>query len=204
MRPCCKRIPYTATIPGQPRALPNFCLRNHLWPLSLRATFSPGTIDPLTAFAFAGTVITFVDFSWSLLIGTCDVYRSPTCMTQENARIGDIIHHLRDITADLEATPTGNSKHDKALRNLANDCSELATKLMDLLKKLKRNEKKNSIWSSLKVKWASLRKAGDVEDMVERLRDYRSEIILRLNLMLSVGSLWQPNSSRRPALSPVR
>ncbi|KAK3984996.1 vegetative incompatibility HET-E-1 protein [Cladorrhinum sp. PSN332] len=142
-------------------------------------------MDPLTAVAFAGTIITFVDFSWSLLTGTCDVYRSSTGMTQQNARIGDVIKDLRDVSDDLEEVPAGNSKHEKALRNLAQDCSELATELIDLLKKLRRTDKKNTVWSSFKVKWASLMKADEMEDMSERLRDYRSEIMLRLNLMLS-------------------
>ena len=141
-------------------------------------------MDPLTAVAFAGTIITFVDFSWSLLTGTYDVYGSSTGMTQQNARINDIISDLRDVSADLEGGLPVNSKHEKALRDLAAECSELAEELAALLKRLKRDEKKNSLWSSLKVKWASLMKAGDVEDMMERLRDYRSQIMLRLSLIL--------------------
>ncbi|KAK4463658.1 hypothetical protein QBC42DRAFT_265318 [Cladorrhinum samala] len=141
-------------------------------------------MDPLTAVAFAGTIITFVDFSWSLLTGTYDVYGSSTGMTQQNARINDIISDLRDVSADLEGGLPVNSKHEKALRDLAAECSELAEELAALLKRLKRDEKKNSLWSSLKVKWASLMKAGDVEDMMERLWDYRSQIMLRLSLIL--------------------
>ncbi|KAK0716213.1 hypothetical protein B0H67DRAFT_645858 [Lasiosphaeris hirsuta] len=80
---------------------------------------------------------------------------------------------------------TGDSKHEKALRRLAAECSELSVELMSLLKKLKRHEKKNSVWGSLRVKWASIRKASDVESMVESLREYRSEIMLRLILMMS-------------------
>ncbi|KAK3304949.1 uncharacterized protein B0T15DRAFT_256211 [Chaetomium strumarium] len=56
---------------------------------------------------------------------------------------------------------------------------------MNFLKKLKRGEKKNSVWRSLQVKWMSMRKAGEVESMADRLSEYRSEIMLRLSLILS-------------------
>lgn len=126
-------------------------------------------MDSLSTVAFAGTIITFVDFSWSLLTGTYDVYRSSTGITQQNARINDIISDLRDVSADLKGGLPVNSKHGKALRDFASECSELAEELAALLKKLKRDEKKNSLWSSLKVKWASVIKAGDVEDMAKTM-----------------------------------
>lgn len=54
---------------------------------------------------------------------------------------------------------------------------------MNLLKKLKRGDKKNSLWSSFRLKILSMREAHEVEDMMERLSEYRSEIMLRLTLL---------------------
>ena len=125
-------------------------------------------MDPLTAIAFAGTVLTFVDFSWKVLTGTCDVYQSAKGMTEQNAQISDVIAELRSVSEDLDEAPSGNNKHEKALRHLAAECSKLAGELMELLKKLKRGDKKNSLWSSFRVKLVSMRKAHEVEDMVER------------------------------------
>ncbi|KAK4182261.1 hypothetical protein QBC35DRAFT_345141, partial [Podospora australis] len=141
-------------------------------------------MDPFSAVAFAGTILTFVDFSWTLIKGSYEVYQSVTGATVKNAHINDVISHLRSVSEDLDGTPTGDSKHEKALRKLAAECSELSTELMTLLTKLKRSEEKNMVWSSLRAKWASMRKSSDVASMLERLHDYRSEIMLRLNLML--------------------
>lgn len=141
-------------------------------------------MDPLTAIAFAGTVLSFVDFSWKLLTGTCDVYRSSKGMTEHNAQISNVINELRSVTEDLHEAPSGNNKHEKALRQLGSKCSELGDELMGLLKELKRGDKKNSLWSSFRVKLVSMRKASEVEYMVEQLDEYRSEIMLRLTLLL--------------------
>ncbi|KAK3360994.1 hypothetical protein B0T24DRAFT_643303 [Lasiosphaeria ovina] len=141
-------------------------------------------MDPFTAVSFAATILAFVDFSWGLAKGTYEVYQSATGQTVENVHINDVISDLRSVSEDLDGTPSGDSKHEKALRRLAAECSELSAELMALLKKLKRSEKKNSVWGSLRVKWASIRKAADVESILDRLREYRSEIMLRLSLML--------------------
>lgn len=141
-------------------------------------------MDPVSAVGFAASILTFIDFSWNLITGSCEVYRSATGMTIENAHTSDVINDLRGVSEDLEGGILGNSKHEKALIRLASECSELADELMNLLKKLKRDEKKKSMWSSLQVKWASMRKADEVTAMIERLREFRSEIMLRLSLML--------------------
>lgn len=141
-------------------------------------------MDPLSAIAFAGTILAFVDFSWKVLTGTCDVYQSAKGMSEQNVQISDVIDELRSVAEDLDEAPSGNNKHEKALRRLGSECSELAGELMGLLKKLKRGDKKNSLWSSFRVTLRSMRKAHDVEDMMERLVEYRSEITLRLTGLL--------------------
>jgi hypothetical protein len=141
-------------------------------------------MDPFSAVGFAGTIITFVDFSWKLIKGTCEVYQSLSGQTVENACLNDVIADLRSVSEDLDGAPTGNSKHARALQKLAAMCLDLSRDLMKLLKELKRGERKNSVWRSLQVKWMSMRKAGEVESLAERLSEYRSEIMLRLSLML--------------------
>ena len=146
-------------------------------------------MDPITAVGFASSILSFVDISWSLLTGTCEVYRSFTGATIGNAHIGTIITDLDEVSDELhtEFRRVEESKHAKVLRRLARQCLELSQELSGLLKTLKRQEK-NSIWRSFKVQWDSMRKSDDVKSLKERLEDYRSQILLRLTMMLRSAS----------------
>jgi hypothetical protein len=140
-------------------------------------------MDPITAVGFAASILTFIDFSWNLVAGTYEVLNSATCSTSENAHIGNVIDDLKKATDGLDSEMLGNSKHEMALRELSTKCANLSEDLLKQLGKLK-VKGENSKWKSLKVKWDSMRKEKNVESMVRRLDEYRSQILIRLNLML--------------------
>jgi hypothetical protein len=140
-------------------------------------------MDPITAIGFASSILTFVEFSWNLISGTCEIYTSPNGSTSENAHISHVIKDFRKVTHGLDSDFEGNSRHEKALHKLASKCAELSQELLELLRRLKVKEG-HSKWRSFQVKWASMRKHKDVESMESRLREYRSQILIRLNLML--------------------
>jgi hypothetical protein len=140
-------------------------------------------MDPVTAVGFASSILTFIDFSWSLVTGAYEVYKSTTGTTSENAHISTVIDDLQEITESLSSNVGGNAKHDKALCKLADNCHDLSQDLSKILQKLKVTEK-NSKWQSLKVKWASMRKEKELASIEKRLDGYRSQIFIRLNIML--------------------
>ncbi|KAF5710495.1 cytochrome c oxidase subunit 4 mitochondrial, partial [Fusarium mundagurra] len=61
----------------------------------------------------------------------------------------------------------------------------MSTLLLKLLQSLGGRKKKKTLSKSVWVKWDSMRKAGDVKEIEGRLIEYRSEILLRMNLMLT-------------------
>lgn len=140
-------------------------------------------MDPITAVGFAASILTFIDFSWNLVTGTYEVLQSAGGTTAENAHIGNVIDDLHAATAALKSRQLGRSEHEKALRQLASKCSNLSKELLCLLENLK-VKGKNSAWKSLKAKWESMRKEKDISSMETRLSEYRSQILIRLNIML--------------------
>lgn len=141
-------------------------------------------MDPITAIGLASSILTFVDFATQIVIGTFEVYTSATGTTDENARIDTIISDLRDVTDDLDSSLVGNTKHEKALRRLASKCETLSDELLRILKDLA-VAGGNSTWKSLKVIMKSMRKEKKVVKMEKQIGEYRSEILLRLTLMLN-------------------
>jgi hypothetical protein len=140
-------------------------------------------MDPITAVGFAASILNFIDFSWNLVSGTYEVYKSTTGTTSDNAHISTVLDDLEATTEGLAYDIEGKTNHEKNLCKLADGCYELSQDLAKILRKLQVSEK-NSKWQSLKVKWASMRKEKTVASIEIRLDRYRSQILVRLNFML--------------------
>ncbi|KAK7709734.1 hypothetical protein SLS63_013144 [Diaporthe eres] len=132
------------------------------------------------------SIITFVDFSWSIVRGTYDVHRSASGATEENVHIRNVIEDLRDVTDKMSTEAPGQGKHEKALFELAQQCHELSNDLADILRKL--TTKRRSGLQSLNIMLRSLIKEQEVREIEKRLGEYRGQMILRLNLMLITPS----------------
>ncbi|KKA22490.1 hypothetical protein T310_3488 [Rasamsonia emersonii CBS 393.64] len=128
-------------------------------------------------------LFTFIDFSWKVITGAYEVYKSPNGTTSENACISTILADLQEATEGLISDVEGKTKHKKALIVLADNCHDLSQDFSKILEKLKATEK-NSKWQSLKVKLASMRKEKEIASIEKRLDSYRSQILLRVNFIL--------------------
>ncbi len=144
-------------------------------------------MDPITAIGLAASIVSFIDFSWNLLTGAKELYESGCRRTKENARISSIVDDLNEYALELTIGGEGASKHEKALRTLANDCQSLSGELVKILQKLEMT--KNSRWQSLKKTWEAKRKAGDVALIESRLEKYRAQMNTRLLALLRCASL---------------
>jgi hypothetical protein len=140
-------------------------------------------MDPITAVGFAASILQFIEFSWGVITGTYEVYKSTTGTTHENAHISTVVKDLERATDRLISDVEGKTKNERELCKLADKCHELSQDLSKILKKLQASEK-NSKWLSLKVKVASMRKEKEIASIEDRLDRYRSQILVRLNFML--------------------
>lgn len=145
-------------------------------------------MDPVTAVGLAASIITFLDFSWSLVTGAKELHQSGNGTTKQNARISEIIGDLKEYSLDLASGGGGGggasrpSKHERALRALADSCCSLSKELEGILIKLRVT--KNSKWQSLVTSWASMRKKDEIASIEARLGEYRSQMNARLLAML--------------------
>jgi hypothetical protein len=140
-------------------------------------------MDPITAVGFAASILQFIDFSWGVITGTYEVYKSATGTTLENAHINTVVNDLERVTDGLISDFEVKTKNEKELCKLADKCHDLSQDLSKILKKLQVLEK-NSKWRSLRVKIASMRKEKEIASIEDRLDRYRSQILVRLNFML--------------------
>lgn len=127
------------------------------------------------------SIITFVDFSWTIVRGTYDVYHSASGATEENVHIGNVIEDLRDVTGKISTDIHGQDEHEKALLKLGQQCHSLSSDLANILRKL--TTKRRSGLQSLNIMLRSLIKTREVGEIEKRLSEYRGQIILRLDLM---------------------
>lgn len=140
-------------------------------------------MDPATAVGFAASILTFVDFSWTLIRGSGEIYHSITGTTTDNARIGTVIQDLGWITKSIHSDIKGSSPHLRDLKNLAAECIEVSGELSTILEELKRKEG-NKVWRSVESKWKNMRKEKEIASIEQKLVTYRLQLVLRLNLML--------------------
>jgi len=139
------------------------------------------TMDPITTVGFASSILTFIDFSQQLISGTFEVIKLGS--TSENVHVSVVIDDLRDATKELSNRPLGLSRHEYALQTLASECQELSEDLQKLLEKLMVTAE-SSKWKSAKIALRSTWKKEEVAELQNRLDKYRSQILLRLVLIL--------------------
>jgi hypothetical protein len=153
-------------------------------------------MDPITAVGFAASILTFIDFGYEIVTGTLEIAKSGS--TSENIHVSVIIGDLHEVVKFLSPPPNnppstalGNlpgkssalSGHETALKGLAEKCQELSKELVTLLENLS-IAPGSSLWKSARVALRNMRKKGKVTDLEDKLDKYRSEMLIRIVLML--------------------
>ena len=140
-------------------------------------------MEATTAISLASSIVALVDFATKIVTGTYEVCHPVTGTTIENAYIDSIITDLQDLTTELETYIPNKSEHEKVLEDLSLECEKVTDELLQLLKIL-RVEGSHSTWDSLKAAIKSIRMAQEIVGLEKRLGDYRSQILMRITLML--------------------
>jgi hypothetical protein len=140
-------------------------------------------MDPISAASSAAAILTFVDFSWNLVKGSYDIYRSATGAPADHTQISTVLDDLKSVSETLQSDVKADSPHRDFLKKLASDCATVSKELSGILEDLKRKEG-NKIWRSLEAKWKSIRKEKEVASIEQRLNSFRLELLLRLNLII--------------------
>ncbi|KAI0885896.1 uncharacterized protein GGS22DRAFT_179582 [Annulohypoxylon maeteangense] len=140
-------------------------------------------MDPVSILSVVSAIITFIDFSWSLVTGATEVYQNPLGTIDNNAYI-KVAKQLQVVSANLKTDFPGDSGPEKHIREIADACFEESKTLIGLLEKFRARQKKYWFFLSLKKSWQMWKTSGDVKKSKDRLREYQSQIMLHFMLML--------------------
>ncbi|CZR59953.1 uncharacterized protein PAC_09848 [Phialocephala subalpina] len=143
-------------------------------------------MDPITAVGFAASILTFIDFGREIVTSTLEVIKSGS--TKENIHVGIVVNDFLAVVKPLSQHPPGKSDHEKALKELAAKCKDVSQDLVKLLERMQRTSD-GPKWESVRVALRSMQKKGEVRELESKLDKYRSEILLRLTLILNEGQL---------------
>ncbi|KAM0427354.1 hypothetical protein ACHAQK_012134 [Fusarium lateritium] len=148
-------------------------------------------MDPITAFQVAGTVITFVEFSRSLLTDAHHVYKSPTGTTSNFVKLDQIAKDLAKTGDEIsvvlaqDATASDTSSSDTLLK-LCQQCKSIETELQEVLGGLQaRGDTKfdyavSSVATAFKASWSK----SKIDDLDQRLQSIKSEMTMAILLSL--------------------
>ncbi len=169
-------------------------------------------MDPLTAFGLAGTIVQFLDFCGKIVLGTREVYLTGSAGLDVQAEAA--IRDLLDFTTKLQPAPLlhnraqAHTENETALRQLCDDCSDVANQMLHQLNRLKRQyltppeparpgastkewekrqqrfmeymEDLEELGRSLRLALRGMWKRKELEELEQRLEKCRAAIQLRM------------------------
>ena len=146
-------------------------------------------MDPLTAFSLTCGVIQVIDISTKIVVRCRQIYKDGA--TSEHKQIKSMAEHLTGLATDLKLPSTTESPRiahqqyhdDQELLELAEQCSETATELINELQKLGiqgRQRKRDAVRMAVKGAW----KKDATESIQKRLESYRRTLDTRILVSL--------------------
>ncbi|KAI1458952.1 hypothetical protein F4805DRAFT_456345 [Annulohypoxylon moriforme] len=97
-------------------------------------------MDPLSAFAMAGTVATFVQMGYRLVVNTYTIYNTASGMAREDEQLGFFIEKLGKLsesmistTPTLEHSALGLGDAERGMKSVASRCISLSDRLIKIL-----------------------------------------------------------------------
>lgn len=149
-------------------------------------------MDPVSAVGIASAVVSFIEFTGSLILTTSKVYRSRDGILPEASSLEQVCKTLHELSTKLQAHggsalgEGGPSHHQaahqdvSALVKLSAECKDDCEKLLDSLQELQTQAGQNRLWGSVKVAFKSMLKEKEIERIEGRLQ--RAQKIMTLHL----------------------
>lgn len=140
-------------------------------------------MEALAAIGLATNIITFIDFSYKLISGSHQIFNSVSGLTLESSRLGTVVDDLKSITDRLVSDLPGDTKNERELCQLAENCRVVSEELSDILSPVRLTGKKSK-WKAFRAKWKNMLKEKNIAAIEEKLNSYKAQILIRLNFML--------------------
>jgi hypothetical protein len=136
-------------------------------------------LDPLSAIGLAGSIVQFISFAHEMVSLGKEIYKSPTGARQESAEIGAMLKDLsrlhQSLRCDWDSNEGHQSKEEKTLLNLVEQCEPIHIELQRVLQSLvaKGSHRK---WESFSLSVKLVWKEGQIHDLEKRLRRLQRQI----------------------------
>jgi hypothetical protein len=128
-------------------------------------------MDPFSALVLASNIIDFVDFTWNLVSGTREVYKSLEGSSESVRLLDTISEDIRSynhaITASVPISPS--------LQKLIEDCTEVGNDLQKALNNLKVQGKQTK-WASFVVALKGVWRQDEVDKLYNRVARLQGRI----------------------------
>ncbi|KAK3317381.1 hypothetical protein B0T19DRAFT_488646 [Cercophora scortea] len=142
-------------------------------------------MDPITAIGLASGILSFLNFSASLVQGAISIHDSLDGDLEENRSLEMVVGEMKQLST-LLLSPDDSKLvgPEKGLCGLASECRALSSRLLELLEKIKPKDsssKTQSLWSALKNKMYEKEKL----ELEQRLDYCRGVLELHLTFLTS-------------------
>lgn len=138
-------------------------------------------MDPISAISLASSIITFIDFTWKLASGSEDLE-----IYEQNEAVRVNTHDLQIILKKLGQDVGAATETERNTAILAKKCQRDSDELCGMLEilQLSPGTSTKSIRKRAKVTLSSVWDRRKLDQLKERLQDYRSEITAHLTWAL--------------------
>lgn len=136
-------------------------------------------MDPISAFALAGTVLTFVDCGVKLFKHAAEIYKSPKGLLSSHESIdrysSEFVKSIRLVEVSQFLTTSAKSAND--WKPLLDECTTIAKELSKYIDNMRTGTNRGKM-QSLKTAVRSMASAAHVEGLLKRLEQVRAEVHL--------------------------
>lgn len=146
-------------------------------------------MDPLTAISLAGTVVQFLDFGIKLVSKTHEIYSSIEGTQTRDVDLELLTENLTSVTRRLssrarKACAFALSEDEKALERLTQQCGSVGDELVRALQNAKVQGPFRG-WKSARQALKSILGGDRVQDLYDRLKQYREQVVVVLLVITS-------------------
>jgi hypothetical protein len=129
-------------------------------------------MDPLVALGVAGNIVSFVEFTITLVTETSNIYNSVSGTTRHVSFL-----HLvaQDISRFIDSFPAQDDQTSEALRSLVGESKRIASKLLEAIHSLASSNKKSK-WNSFRAALKQVYSKEKLDSLFNELRILQSRI----------------------------
>lgn len=138
-------------------------------------------MESIAAFSLAANIVQFIQFSATLFSEASQLYHSATGSTIDNAELQLIANNVKQLTANIKASPASRDSHhlDAQLRKISDECLKVSEELVTVLDEV-RVKGQYRRWESFRQAVKSLRHEKKIKDLKNRLGALQQGLIMSL------------------------